>query len=303
MTRKPAQSNPAAQTDPDDDHRPVWRTVLIVLAVVSFLLSPLGPVVYYPVLVWFGVDRWFPASESIVLSDVSGPDVDVAGTDARRLEVAKLFYLCRLRTDVDESWNLADPGSGPSVRVKVRGGSFWRARDLARTIRREYERQTTDPEARLAADFASWPERLLDDRTLPPSVDLRATASGDSLEPVFDGTARLVLRAGTNAVPHLLELVTAPGQRSFPIEAHILLCWILGVIQPYAAPDEWCGVWLVQNPFFRDWKCDPVVLSSYWERYRKTGALPFSDVPATTKSKSANPAPAANAPAAEKPQR
>ena len=270
----------AAQTDPNADHRPIWRTVLIVLAAVAFLLSPIGQVVYLPMLVWFGVDRWFPASDTIALSNISGSDVDVAGTDARRLETAKIRYLCRLHTDVDESWNLVDPGTGPSVRVKVRGGSFWRARSLARTIRREYEGQATDPEARLAADFSAWPERLLDDQTLPPSVDLRANASGDSLEPVFDGTAKLVLRAGTNAVPHLLELVTDTNRWAFPIEAHILLCRILGVVQPDAAPDEWCGVRLVQNPLVRDWKCDHAVLSSYWERYRKTGELPFSTAPA-----------------------
>ena len=279
-TEHAEHADPATQTNPNTKHHSVWHTTLIVAAVIAFLLSPIGPVVYYPVLVWFGVDRWFPASESITLSDVSGADVDVAGTDARRLETAKIRYLCRLHTDVDESWNLVVPSAGPSVRVKVRGGSFWRARTLARTIRREYEGQATDPEARLAADFSAWPERLLDDQTLPPSVDLRATPSGNSLEPVFDGTAKLVLLAGTNAVPHLLELVTDTNRRAFPIEAHILLCRILGVVQPYAAPDEWCGVWLVQNPLVRDWKCDPAVLSSYWERYRKTGELPFSTAPA-----------------------
>ena len=132
--------------------------------------------------------------------------------------------------------------------------------------------------ARLAVDFASWPERLLDDRTLPPSVDLRAPAPGAPPEPVFDGTARLVLAAGTNAVPHLLELVCDDGRWYYPVEAHVLLCSILGVSVP-AAPDEWCGVRLVRSPMFEDQsrlECDKAALAAAWRSYRDTGALPVS---------------------------
>ena len=248
-------------------------------------MSPFGVAAWaglYPVLCLCGVDHWFPADAVVELSDVSGPDAGRSGTDAHRLEVAKVVYLCRLHTDVDFSWRIVED-AGASVRLRFRTCHPWVSRRLAKGVKEAYDGQKTDPGAKLAADFASWPERpwprfLPDDWELPPSVDLRAPAPGAPPEPVFDGTARLVLAAGTNAVPRLLELVCDDGRWYYPVEAHVLLCSILGVSVP-AAPDEWCGVRLVRSPMFEDQsrlECDKAALAAAWRRYRETGELPVS---------------------------
>ena len=250
-----------------------------------FLMSPVGVFAWaglYPVLCMFGVDHWFPADAVVELSDVSGPDAGRSGTDAHRLEVAKVVYLCRLHTDVDFSWRIVEDAAA-SVRLRFRTCHPWVSRRLAKGVKDAYDGQKTDPGAKLAVDFASWPERpwprfLPDDWELPPSVDLRSPVPGAPPEPVFDGTARLVLAAGTNAVPRLLELVCDDGRWYYPVEAHVLLCSILGVSVP-AAPDEWCGVRLVRSPTFEDQtrlECDKAALAAAWRRYRETGELPVS---------------------------
>ncbi len=293
--RKAAKEDGVAKRRSGSVRARVLRATAAVVIGGAFLMSPFGLSAWfclYPVLCVFNADHWFPATAAIELSDVSGPDAGQPGTDAHRLEFAKVVYLCRLHTDVDFSWRVVED-AGPSVQLRFRTCHPWISRRLAKSVKEAYDGQKTDSEARLAADFASWPERLLDDRTLPPSVDLRAPAPVAPPEPVFDGTARLVLAAGTNAVPHLLELACEDGRWYYPVEAHVLLCSILGVSVP-AAPDEWCGVRLVRNPPFEDrLEFDKAALAAAWRRYRDTGELPVSftaSVPLPPSAPPANPA-------------
>ena len=251
-----------------------WVAGALVLATVLFFTPP-GEVLWvgpYPVLVWFHVDRWFPWSADIELMDVSGPDVEVAGSPARRLEVAKVGFLACRFTDIDFGWRILDPGSGPTVRVHVRTWHPLKSRRLAHAIRRAYAEHPADSEARLAVKFATdWPEHTFDGERLPPSVDFPPPVRGVPWEPLFDETARLVLRAGTNAVPHLLEIATRtnPGWYNH-LEAHVLLCKILGV-RSRGADDEWCGI--RASDWFENRRDTPDI-RAIWTPFRDTGALP-----------------------------
>ena len=90
--------------------------------------------VLYPALVWLNVDHWFPATAEIPLLDLSGPDVAQPGTSARTLEVAKVDFIALRCTDIDYTWRILDPGSGPTVRVRVRTWHPLDSRSLADTI-------------------------------------------------------------------------------------------------------------------------------------------------------------------------
>lgn len=256
----------------------VTATAIAALAITFLLGTEPGRIVWctalYPVLVWFNVDRWFPATAEIPLLDVSGPDVAQSGSPARAMEVAKVGFIAGRLTDIDFGWRILDPGSGPAVRVRVRTWHPLHSRHLADSIRRAYLDHATDPEAHLAAEFVTAPPvGTPDGRPVPPSVDFPTPVPGIPWEPAFDATAQLVLRAGTNAVPRLLEIATRtnPGWYN-PLEAHVLLCKILGV-SPSGADDEWCGIraatWALP-PQHRD----TPDARSIWTAYRETGVLP-----------------------------
>lgn len=263
---------PAAPRRP---RRFVAAAAIAALAIAFLLGTEPGRIVWctalYPVLVWFNVDRWFPATAEIPLLDVSGPDVAQAGSPARAMEVAKIGFIAGRFTDIDFGCRILDPGSGPSVRVRVRTWHPLQSRRLADSIRRAYLDHATDPGARLAAEFVTAPP--VGTGSVPPSVDFPPPVPGVPWEPEFDATAQLVLRAGTNAVPRLLEIATRtnPGWYN-PLEAHVLLCRILGV-RPSGADDEWCGIraatWAL-HPHHRD----TPDARSIWTAYRGTGVLP-----------------------------
>lgn len=241
------------------------------LAAFLLWLTPAG-IFLYPVLVWFNVDHWFRWTEDVALSDLSGSDVAEAGSVARAKETAKLSFAMRRCIDIDWGWKLLDPGTGTVVRVRVWTWHPLQSVSVARTIRDLYEAHAADPAARLAADFATWDQYGIDDGyRLPPAVDFPPAAPGVPWEPVFDETARLVLRAGTNAVPHLIEIATRtnPGWHN-PLEAHVLLCKILGV-RSRGADGEWCGIRAA------DWfgkRRDVPDVRAVWTPFRDTGTLP-----------------------------
>jgi hypothetical protein len=255
-----------------------WFWVAGALVSASVLLfTPPGEVLWvglYPVLVWFNVDHWFRWTEDVALSDLSGSGVAEAGSVARAKEIAKLSVaMYRGLNTVDWGWKLLDPGTGTVVRVRVWTWHPLKSVSVARGIRNLYETHATDPEARIAADFATWwgPYGIDDEYTLPPPVDFPPAASGVPWEPVFDENAQLVLRAGTNAVPHLLEIATCPNSGwDNPLEAHVLLCKILGV-HSRGADDEWCGI--RANDWFENRRDTPDV-RAIWTLFRDTGALP-----------------------------
>lgn len=271
----------SAAAEPRKRRRPrrILAAVAIAALVFAFLLgtSP-GHHVWctalYPVLVWFNVDHWFPATAEIPLLDVSGPDVAEAASPARAMEVAKIDYIAARLTDIDFRSRVIDPGTGPSVRVAVRTWHPLRSRELADDIRDAYAGHATDPEAHLAVDFTTdWPERASGGNSIsiPPGVSFPAPVPGVPWEPAFDATAQLVLRAGTNAVPRLLEIATRtnPGWYNH-LEAHILLCKILNV-RAHGADDEWCGIRAA------DWfanRRDAPDVRAVWTPFRETGVLP-----------------------------
>lgn len=266
----------SAAAAPRTRRRP--RRILAALAItaltIAFLLgTEPGRIVWctalYPVLVWFNVDRWFPATAEIPLLDVSGPDVAQAGSPARGMEVAKIGFIAGRFTDIDFGCRILDPGSGPSVRVRVRTWHPLQSRRLADSIRRAYLDHATDPGARLAAEFVTAPP--VGTGSVPPSVDFPPPVPGVPWEPEFDATAQLVLRAGTNAVPRLLDIATRanPGWYNH-LEAHILLCKILD-IRPRGADDEWCGIRAA------DWTAhrrDAPDVRAIWTPYLETASLP-----------------------------
>ena len=230
--------------------------------------------VLYPALVWLNVDHWFPATAEIPLLDLSGPDVAQPGTSARTLEVAKVDFIAARYTDIDYPCRVLDPGSGPTVRVRVRTWHPLDSRSLADTIRRTYLFHATDPEARLATEFVAdwpWPEHAIDGKPVPLSIDFPPPVPGVPWEPTFDATAQLVLRAGTNAVPRLLSIATRTAPASYnALEAHILLCKILGV-RPGGASDEWCGI---RAPDWTAHRREHPDVRAIWTTYLETGTLP-----------------------------
>ena len=254
-----------------------WRWVAGALVFASVLLfTRPGEVLWvglYPVLVWFNVDHWFRWTEDVTLSDLSGGGVAEAGSVARAKEIAKLSVAMYRCIDIDWGWKLLDPGTGTVVRVRVWTWHPLQSVSLARTIRDFYETHAADPAARIAADFATWwgPYGIDDEYTLPPPVDFPPVVPGVPWEPVFDENAQLVLRAGTNAVPQLLEIATRtnPGGCN-PLEAHVLLCKILGV-RSRGADGEWCGIRAAD--WFENRRDTPDV-RAIWTPFRDTGALP-----------------------------
>ncbi len=250
----------------------VARITSVVLAVAlalasffAFLMTPAGRQIWlsaYPVFIWFNVDHAFPAETDITLGTVSGPDVLAPGSNARRLEVAKVCLLCRIFVDVDFSWHVTDNG-GPTVRVKVRTWHPTDSRELVRHIREAYDAHASDPAAWLATEFVTYYDRSLDDELLPESIFFPPSSDGTTPEPVLDGTARLVVVAGTNAVPHLLDKVANPRVWD-AIATHILLHLIL---HPEDSPPAgtWHGLQLDSSAPLHGVAAPTFSLQDYWK--------------------------------------
>ena len=77
--------------------RTVIAFLLVVAAVCALPWTPLWDVVLdvgYGPLCLLGVDRWFSASETLVLLDETGADFSNAANPARKREVERVESLC-----------------------------------------------------------------------------------------------------------------------------------------------------------------------------------------------------------------
>ena len=204
----------------------------------AFFRSPLGRALWlltvFPAMtrldaaVHLPFNPWhlFSASETIVLSDESGPDPDVAGSAARAREMAKLWYLVRKYKDVDDSVDIIDPGSGQTVEIVCRTWHPSDSRDLARTFRRLYERMTEEAGIADAAEFVTanaWGE--LD---IEPSVRL-PPPSDAPYAPVLDATAQSLAARDPRDAEKMLGIVVDKVWLGEASPVHILLCRVLRV--------------------------------------------------------------------------
>ena len=122
------------------------RTVIAILlvgaAVCALPWTPLWDVVLdvgYRPLCLLGVDRWFSASETLVLLNETGADFSNAANPARKREVERVEWLCgKYRFSSDFNLWVDDSGSGPSVRIRAEAWSPKRARGLVRNIVKRY---------------------------------------------------------------------------------------------------------------------------------------------------------------------
>ena len=115
----------------------VW-TIVVAGCLCALPWTPLWDVVLdvgYVPLCLLGVDHWFSAEETLVLSDGTGADLSAANDPARQKEVERAEWLCgKYRFSSDFDLRVDDPGSGPSVRIRAEAWSPDRARDLVRTV-------------------------------------------------------------------------------------------------------------------------------------------------------------------------
>ena len=124
-------------------HCTVWAIVLLVIGCVCALpWTPLWNVVLhvgYVPLCLLGVDHWFSAKETLVLSDGTGADLSAANDPARQKEVERAEWLCgTYRFSSDFNLWVDDSGSGPSVRIRAEAWSPDRARGLVRNVVEKY---------------------------------------------------------------------------------------------------------------------------------------------------------------------
>ena len=120
-----------------------WTIALLVAGCVCVLpWTPLWDVVLhvgYGPLCLLGVDRWFSASEMLVLSDGTGAELSAASDPARQKEVERAEWLCgKYRFSSDFNLWVDDPGSGPSVRIRAEAWSPDTARGLVRNVVEKY---------------------------------------------------------------------------------------------------------------------------------------------------------------------
>ena len=122
---------------------PIWIIVLLVVGCVCALpWTPLWVVVLdvgYGPLCLLGVDHWFSAKETLVLSDGTGADLSAANDPARQKEVERAVWLCG-KYGFSSDFNLwvDDSGSGPSVRIRAEAWSPDRARSLVQNVIDKY---------------------------------------------------------------------------------------------------------------------------------------------------------------------
>ena len=122
------------------------RTVIAILlvgaAVCALPWTPLWDVVLdvgYRPLCLLGVDRWFSASETLILLNETGADFSNAANPARKREVERVEWLCgKYRFSSDFNLWVDDSGSGPSVRIRAEAWSPECARGLVRNIVKRY---------------------------------------------------------------------------------------------------------------------------------------------------------------------
>ena len=140
--------------------------LLVACCVCALPWTPLWNVVldvgYLP-LCLLGVDHWFSAKETLVLSDGTGADLSAANDPARQKEVERAEWLCgTYRFSSDFNLWVDDSGSGQSVRIRAEAWSPDRARDLVRNVVDKYrtgegpsaatQRPAEEPHAESAED-------------------------------------------------------------------------------------------------------------------------------------------------------
>ncbi len=117
--------------------------LLVTCCVCTLPWTPLWDVVldvgYLP-LCLLGVDHWFSAEETLVLSDGTGADLSAANDPARQKEVERAEWLCeKYRFSPDFMLWVDDLGSGSTVRVRAKAWSPREARDLVRNVVDKYQ--------------------------------------------------------------------------------------------------------------------------------------------------------------------
>ena len=116
--------------------------LLVAAAICALPWTPLwDPIllVGYGPLCLLGVDHWFSAEETLILSDGTGADLSAANDPARQKEVERAEWLCgKYRFSSDFNLWVDDSGSGPSVRIRAEAWSPKRARGLVRNIVKRY---------------------------------------------------------------------------------------------------------------------------------------------------------------------
>ena len=122
--------------------RTVFAFLLVVAAVCALPWTPLWDVVLdvgYGPLCLLGVDRWFSASETLVLLNETGADFSNAANPARKREVERVESLCGANY-VSTDWLLwiDDPGRGPTVRIRAKAWSPDTAYGLVRGVVERY---------------------------------------------------------------------------------------------------------------------------------------------------------------------
>ena len=124
-------------------HFTVCTIVFLVAGCVCALpWTPLWGVVLdvgYGPLCLLGVDHWFSAEETLVLSDGTGTSLSAAGDPSRKMEVERAEWLCgKYRFSSDFNLWVDDSGSGPSVRIRAEAWSPDQARSLVRNVVEKY---------------------------------------------------------------------------------------------------------------------------------------------------------------------
>ena len=224
------------------------------------------------------LDPRFEGRETIELSDRSGPDVGVAGSAAREEELDRLRLLV---AHVYPHWEkeIEDPGSGRTVRVRVKTPLPWRTRRELRSIRRDYEAGDPWPEIRALA-FGDYAKR-------PFGVEFDKPCAGVPIEPRFLRYARRVLASPRElVVPRLLELALSnPADYSLEggldtLTVHVLLCAALRV-PDVPSTNAWQGVRIANeradfkgrtsDGWWGWWNDEPdrdARIASFWEPFR-----------------------------------
>ena len=123
------------------------RTIIVFLLVIAAVCAlPWTPLwdpilsVGYGLLCPLGVDRWFSANETIVLSNGTGADLSAPNDPARQREVERAELLCnQYRFSSDFMLRADDPGSGPTITIHAEAWSPDTARGLVSRVVERYD--------------------------------------------------------------------------------------------------------------------------------------------------------------------